>query len=309
MANNLQNNNRHQQIEKVVREWAERCACMDIKTNVQLSPEQINLLKKLHILAINFALTQPESQRDPRKISYMANDELKTGLTAILLTYVLTNSLSKSKYTKEYIFKNIVVWTEDDGSAKHIDFSGIEHYIAQDAVFAEIIYDWILYRSPEGRGINTLSDEKTHFQGLNNFKRGMSPISEFSRFERKLFESKQKKMQEQKEATQQAFRDSFVQQVAIAAAKQMLEKGDAMQMAHQLFASADYSQEIENLLSNQTVKAAIEQYNEKNQLQLPDFSKSEAKTSMMRIASRSEEEMSLDEILRDIRSLENSRDR
>jgi len=310
MGYDLQNiNQKHRQIEKVIREWAERCADMEIKSNVALTPEQINLLRKMHILAINFALTQPESQRDPRKISYMANDELKTGLAAILLTHVLTNSLSKSKYTKEYLFKNIVVWADDDGSAKHVNFSGIENFIVQDAIFPEIIYDWTIYRSPEGRGINALSDEKTRFQGLSNFKRGMSPISEFSRFERKFFENKQKKLLAQKESTQQAFRNSFVQQVAIAAAKQMLEHNDPMQLAQQLFATEDYTQAIENLLSNQTIKSALERFGEKNFLQLEDFSKSAEKLSLSAENYHSNEEMSLDEILRDIKSLEKTHER
>lgn len=310
MGYDLQNiNQKQKQVEKVIREWAERCADMEIKTNVALTPEQINLLKRMHVMAINFALTQPESQRDPRKISYMANDELKTGLAAILLTHVLTNSLSKAKYTREYLFKNIVVWADDDGSAKHVNFSGIENFIVQDAIFPEIIYDWAIYRSPDGRGINALSDEKTHFQGLSNFKRGMSPISEFSRFERKFFESRQKKIIDQKESAEQAFRNSFVQQVAIAAAKQMLEHNDPMQIAQQLFAGKDYTLAIENLLSNQTIKSALEHFDGKNNLQLEDFSKSAEKMSFSVTNHRSNDEMSLDEILRDIKTLEKNHER
>lgn len=293
---------KYKQIEKVFRDWALKCADMDIRSNVALTPEQIKLLKKLHILAINFAITQPEVQRDPRKISYMANDELRIGLTAIILTRALTDNLSKAKYTREYIYKNISVYTEEDGSAKNVIFSGIEHSIVQDAIFDEIVYDWIVYRQPEGRKINALSDEKTHFQGLSNFQRGMSPISEFSRFERKLFENRQKKLQEQKEETQQAFRNSFVQQIAIATAKQLLESNNPLQMAQQIFASEDYAKAIENILSNQKINNAGEL---QNHLRLEDFSKSAEKLPL----SRSDEEMSLDVILSDIKSMENSRER
>lgn len=296
---------KHQQIEKVVRDWALKCAEMDIKSNVELSPEQINLLKKIHILAINFAISQPEAQRDPRKISYIANDELRTGLTAIILTRALTDGLSKAKYTKEYIYKNTAVFVEENGTVKNIVFNDIEHSIVQDAIFEEIVYDWIIYRQPEGRKINALSDEKTHYQGLNNFKRGFSPISEFSRFERKLFEDRQKKLLNQKEETRQAFRNSFVQQIAIATAQQLMATGNPLQMAQQLFASEDYTKEIENILSNQKFNLPLDIQTPTNTLQLEDLSKSAEKLPL----SRTEDEMSLDVILSDIKSMQNDRNR
>ena len=296
---------KYQKIEAVLLDWALKCADMDIKSNVQMPPEKIDLLKKIHVLSINYALTLPEVQRDPRKISYMANEELKMGLAAILLSHVLTHSLSKARYTREYLFNNIFVYVEDDGSAKHVNFAGIEHSIVQDAIYPEIVYDWIIYRQPDGRKINALSDEKTHYQGLKNFQRGLSPISEFSRFERKLFEDRQKKIQDQKEATQQAFRDSFVQQIAIATAKQLMENSDPIQIANQLFAAEDYAKAIENILSNQSVNGKLKPFSEQNMLQSRDFSKSTEKFSL----SPNDDEISLDEVLRDIKSLQNSHER
>ena len=182
---------KQQKIEEVVRAFAKKAADMDIKSNVPLNQKQINLLKQIHVLAINRALSVPEVMRDPRKISYYANDELKMGFIAVLMTHVLQNHLSKAKYTEDFFLQNVVIYTNQEGTEKHVDLDDVEEKIVQDALVDEVVYDWLIYRAPGSRGIRALSDEKTEAQGLKNFASGLSPISEFSRFERKYFEEKQ----------------------------------------------------------------------------------------------------------------------
>ena len=258
--------------EKIVLNFAEKCAAMKIKSNMPLSDEQLLLLQKIHILAINCALAMPEVIHDPRKISYMANEELRIALAAILLTHALINHLSKAKYTKEFFKWNIEIYTNSEGTEKHIDFMETEENIVTAAIYDEVVYDWMIYRAPGGRGIKALSDEKTFSQGLENFYRGFSPISEFSRFERKLFEFRQKKLLEQKESAQQTFRNTIVQQVAQEAAKQLLQQNDPMELAKALFATTDYENAINQLLNNQQFSPEIGDImrNPNNLLQLED---------------------------------------
>jgi len=262
---------RQQKIEEVVHAFAKKAADMDIKSNVPLNPKQINLLKQIHVLAINRALSVPEVQRDPRKISYYANDELKMGFVAVLMTHVLTHHLSKAKYTEDFFLQNVSIYTNKEGTEKHIDLNGVEEKIVQESLVDEIVYDWLIYRAPGGRGIRALSDEKTEAQGLQNFASGLSPISEFSRFERKYFEEKKKTAKENRENAQRAFRSGFVRQVAEAAAKELLKTQKPMDLAKLLFATKDYEAEIQNMLEDMPIHKEIEKM-EKDFENLPALS-------------------------------------
>ena len=246
----IQNQKKKQKIEEVVRQFAQKAAAMDIESNVPLDDKQTKLLKQIHVLAINRALNVPEVLRDPRKI-------------AILMTYVLQHHLTKAKYTEDFFLEHIVVYTNKEGTVKHIDLDEVEEKVFSEALYDEIVYDWIIYRSPGSRGIRALSDEKTFNQGLKNFAAGLSPISEFSRFQRKYFEEKQKKTKDDRESAQRAFRNQFVQQVAQAAAKQLLKTQDPMDLAKVLFASKDYETEIQNLLGDMPINREIEKMSKK----------------------------------------------
>ncbi len=256
--NDASSTKRQQKIEEVVRQFAQKSADMDIESNVFLNEKQVRLLKQIHVLAINRALSVPEVRRDPRKIVYYANDELKLGLAAILMSHVLTNHLSKAKYTEEFFLEHIIVYTAPDGKVKHVDLTDVEQKIFDAALNDEIVYDWIIYRSPGSRGIRALSDEKTESQGIKGFSSGLSPVSEFSRFERRYFEEKQKKTKNDREDAQKAFRHTFVRQVAESAAKQLLKTQDPMKMAKLLFATKNYEAEIQNLLEDLPVNKEIE---------------------------------------------------
>ena len=254
----IQDFKKQQKIEEVARAFAKKAADMEIASNVPLTNKQLNLLKQIHVLAINRALSVPEVMRDPRKITYVANTELKLGFIAVLMTHVLTNHMAKAKYTEDFFFENIAVYADSTGTIKHIDLTDVEEKIVQGALTDEVVYDWIIYRSPGSRGIRALSDEKTEAQGLKNFATGLSPVSEFSRFERKYFEEKQKTAKENRENAQRAFRSGFVRQVAEAAAKQLLKTQNPMDMAKLLFATKDYEKEIQNMLSDLPIHKQIE---------------------------------------------------
>ena len=254
---------KQQKIEEVLHQFAQKSADMDIESNIFLNQKQVRLLKQIHVLAINRALSVPEVRRDPRKIIYYANDELKLGLAAILMSHVLTNHLSKAKYTEEFFLEHIIVYTDQSGKVKHVDLTDVEQKVFDAALNDEIVYDWIIYRSPGSRGIRALSDEKTEAQGIKGFSSGLSPVSEFSRFERKYFEEKQKKTKNDRESAQKAFRNTFVRQVAESAAKQLLKTQDPMKMAKLLFATKDYEAQIQNLLEDLPINDEIKNLSKK----------------------------------------------
>ncbi len=280
---------KQQKIQEVVRQFALKAAAMNIESNIALTNKQLNLLKQIHVLAINRALCVPEVMRDPRKIVYYANDELKLGLAAILMTHVLINHLSKAKYTEDFFLEHISVYTNPEGTIKRVDLQDVEDKIFKASITDEIVYDWMIYRAPGSRGIRALSDEKTFAQGLKNFASGLSPVSEFSRFQRKYFEEKQKKTKDDRESAQKAFRNTFVQQVAAAAAKQLLASKDPTELAKLLFASKDYEAEIQNMLSDMPINAEIENLTQKLKESYPAL---EDKTSDSLFKALSDDEKS-----------------
>ena len=105
-------------------------------------------------------------------------------------------------------------------------------------------------------------NEKTEAQGLQNFASGLSPVSEFSRFERKYFEEKKKTAKENRENAQRAFRAGFVRRVAEAAAKELLKTQNPMDLAKLLFATKDYETEIQNLLEDMPIHKEIKKMEE-----------------------------------------------
>ncbi|MBP5615841.1 MAG: hypothetical protein J6X42_04765 [Alphaproteobacteria bacterium] len=254
----MDDSKKQQKIEEVLKQFAQKSADMEIESNIFLDEKQVRLLKQIHVLAINRALHVAEVRHDPRKIVYYANDELKLGLAAILMTHVLINHMSSAKYTEDFFLEHIVVYTDPSGHVKHVDLTDIEQKVFNGAMTDEIVYDWIIYRSPESRGIRALSDEKTEAQGIEGFSRGMSPVSEFSRFERKYYEKVRKKAKDDRQHTQQAFRSAFVREIAQAAAKQLLDSQDPMTMAKLLFATKDYEKDIEKLLQDLPVNREID---------------------------------------------------
>jgi hypothetical protein len=99
---------------------------------------------------------------------YKSNEELKTALIAILLSRVLTNHRSKQKYNKEFFENNINIYTDTNG-IKNIIFNQIDENEVDKSINHEIIFDWMIFRDKEGRGIHALIDEKTFNCGLDDF--------------------------------------------------------------------------------------------------------------------------------------------
>lgn len=226
----------HQSLELKLEALVNRIAAVRVIANVELNQDQLEALQILRAHCLNQALDDAEVRRDPRKLRYKTAQELKYSLVAICLAQALTNPQRRHIENKEYFVDNIQVTTADRDWDR-IEFGKISPYNVQEAVYPEIINDWMIYRDSNGMGIKNLIDAKTNLVGLPDFNRGGDPIYEFARFHRKYTEKEHRQQEQSRLAAQDAFRNAMVQQVAIEMTKQqMLTGGNPMDLLNQLFA-------------------------------------------------------------------------
>ncbi len=220
---------------------------VEFLSDVDLSVKQLELLKDLNVFCANQVLDDVEVVRDPKKLIYKTNQELKHALIAICLARSLVNPKTRNYENREYFEENISICSSDDGY-KTVCFGAINPSEVNAAIYSEIVHDWLIYRDKHGRGINALMDEKTHLDLLDNFLRGGDPLYEFARFERKFSERRFKKEDQAKESAQEAFRNVMVQAVASEIAKQQLAAGaNPMDLVNLLFSAKDYDKAIKEL--------------------------------------------------------------
>ncbi len=231
------------EIQKIINKVSER----EIKTNVFLSSRQLDILSQLNEFSTEKILSDIEVEKDPRKIAYKTNHELKIALTALCLSVVLSNHRSKNKYNKEFFEDNIFIESENNETV-YIRFENIEEKIVDEAINAELIFDWMVYRDNEGRGIYALINEKTCSMELDDYNAGGCPVYEFARFQRKYHEYKKHKEIKNKESAQEAFRNAVAQQVASQITTQQLLNGkDPMEFVNILFGKPDFDNSIKEI--------------------------------------------------------------
>lgn len=213
-----------------------KVAAVRVIAGVELAQEQLEALQVLRNYCLNQALDDPEVRRDPRKLRYKTAQELKYAMVAICLAQALTNPSRRHIENKEFFVDNIQVATADRDWDR-IDFGTVGVYNVQEAIFPEIINDWMIYRDRNGMGIKALIDTKTNLVGLRDFNRGGDPIYEFARFHRKYTEKEHLQLEQSRLAAQDAFRNAMVQQVAIEMTKQQMLAGrNPMELIDMLFA-------------------------------------------------------------------------
>ena len=145
-----------------------KVASVRVIANVELAQEQLEALQVLRNHCLNQALDDAEVRRDPRKLRYKTAQELKYSLVAICLAQALTNPARRQAENKEYFMNNIQVATADR-DWNRIDFGMAGADNVREAIFPEIINDWMIYRDKNGMGIKTLIDTKTNLVGLPDF--------------------------------------------------------------------------------------------------------------------------------------------
>jgi len=243
-----------------------RVAAVRVIANAELEQKALEALQVLRNHCLNQALDDAEVRRDPRKLRYKTAQELKYSLVAICLAQALVNPVRRQAENKEYFARNIQVTTADrDWDC--VDFGEISIQNVQEAVYPEIINDWMIYRDRNGMGIKTLIDSKTNLTGLPDFNRGGDPIYEFARFHRKYTEKEHRQQEQSRLAAQDAFRNAMVQQVAIEMTKQqMLDGRNPMELIDMLFAPNG------GYMPKRTASYQIDQQVEQNITRLLEYS-------------------------------------
>ena len=233
-----------QEIQMII----DRVSSRQIQSNVYLTPHQLNLISQLNKFCTNKILNDTEVSKDPRKISYKANQELKIALISLCLTIALTDHRSKNKYNKEFFEDNILA-ESSSSNVVSLYFKNIEEDLVQKAISSELIFDWLIYRDEEGRGIYSLINEKMNCSELEEYNAGGCPIYEFARFQRKYHDYKKHKENKNKESAQEAFRNAIAQQVATQITTQQLLSGqNPMDFVNMLFGSPNYDASIAEIV-------------------------------------------------------------
>ena len=115
---------KQQLVNEAVNKIVEKACNQQIQSDIAFDEEQLELLHQLNIFSVKQILDDLEVKRDPRKISYMANQEMKTALVALCLSRSLMNPRAPKSYNKEYFEENINIETID-GNIKNITFKNI----------------------------------------------------------------------------------------------------------------------------------------------------------------------------------------
>ena len=232
-----------QKIQKIIDSVINR----EIITNINLTSRQLDILSQLNEFCTNKILNDIEIEKDPRKIPYKTNEELRYALIALCLSVALANHRSKNKYNKEFFNDNIFIESISSDMIK-IRFENTEDHIIKSAINPELIFDWMIYRDFEGRGIYTLINEKMKGIGLDEYNAGGCPIYEFARFQRKYHDYRTRKETLNKESAQEAFRNAVAQQIAIQITnQQLLEGNNPMDFVNMLFEKQNYENSIEEI--------------------------------------------------------------
>lgn len=225
----------NRKVQDIIIQMIEDAKNVNIECEVPLAPEKLMQLKGLNAYCVNQVIQEPEVIRDPRKINYYTNQELKLALMAFCLSEALVNADRRNKETREFFAENITVYMKDPHTKK-ISFGVIENYKVDAAIYNEIIEDWKIYRDREGFGIKALIDNKTNLTGLADYMRGGDPVYEFARFHRKYTEQEHRREEQNRQATEQAFRNGLVQSLAQELSKQQLLEGrNPMEILEMIF--------------------------------------------------------------------------
>ncbi len=232
------NNQSVDALQKVTLEYLNKHINVEIKTNIPFIDEQMEAMYALNDFCAYQALCNYEVQRDIRKLSYVANNAMKTALTAIGLSSSLINVNRRNVEDIDLYERNIAIHQNENG-VKIINFGSIPPERFLDFFGFEIVDDWMVFADYHGFGLKSLIDYKTNLLGIKDVKKGGNPIYEFARFQRKYQEQLNADSKKAKESAQEAFRNSMVSSIANKyTEQQMLEGksiGDMMMLVEDLF--------------------------------------------------------------------------
>ncbi len=181
-------------------------------------------LYRLHLYCCQQAVFEPEVKRNPFILGFHALKEMKLALVAIFISYRLINPHCPYSWSKEFFYKNINIDKTSDGNTT-ILFGRIPSSAIVEAINEDVVTDWFIYREHDHNGVRTLMDIKNNLLTIPDYVRGGDPASEFSRFERKMQEEKNRVQKRKDEALDIEFRKVMVQKIAEETADRLISSG------------------------------------------------------------------------------------
>lgn len=209
-------------------------------------PEDIvKQLYRLHLYCCQQAVFEPAVKRNPFILGFHAVQEMKLALVAIFISYRLINPHCPYSWSKEFFYKNINIDKTSEGNTT-ILFGRIPSSAIIEAINEDVVTDWFIYREHDHNGVRTLMDIKNNLLTIPDYVRGGDPASEFSRFERKMQEEKNRVQKRKDEALDIEFRKVMVQKIAEETANKLISSGmNKTELMNKIF-RADLSSLLED---------------------------------------------------------------
>ena len=207
-----------------LRDFVEKAVSMPLKIYPDVPPETERQLYRLHLFCCQRAIHCPEVRRNPFQLGFEALREMKTALTGMMISYRLIDPSCPYSWDRKFFETNIITDKDAEGRTV-VKFNRIPPHIVPLAVTEELVTDWLIYRAYDNNGIRTLMDYKNNLLTLPDYQRGGAPESEFSRFERKMQEQRNREEKHKNQELDLEFRKTLVRSVAEQTAARMLNTG------------------------------------------------------------------------------------
>ena len=243
-----------------LRDFVEKAVNHPIHVYPEVPEETIRQLYRLHLFCCQRAIHNIEVKRNPFQLGFVALREMKTALMGMLISYRLIDPSCPYSWNHDFFEMNIITDKNADGDTV-IKFNRIPPQIIPLAVTEELVTDWLIYRAYDNNGIRTLMDYKNNLLTLPDYQRGGAPENEFSRFERKMQEQRNRVERHKNQELDLEFRKTLVRNVAQQTANEMINSG--------LSASEILEQAFKADLSKLVINKPQPRYNEMNYNSFP----------------------------------------
>lgn len=217
-------------------DFVNKVISLPIEVSPKLPEETMKQLSRLHLFCAEEAIYDKEVRHNPFMLGFHSMQEMKTAMTGILISYRLVTPSCPYSWNRAFFESHILAYKAPDGHTV-IEFKlPMPAETLAAALSEELVTDWLIYRSHDHNGIRTLMDIKNNLITIPDYKRGGHPADEFSRFERKMAEFRNKKNARKDEALELEFRKTLIRNVADLTAKQLLGEGlSAMDIIEKAF--------------------------------------------------------------------------
>lgn len=207
-----------------VQDFVNKAISLPLEITPCLTEEVTRQLYRLHLFCCQRVIHCPEIKRNPFQLGFKALEEMKMALVGIMISYRLIEPSCPYSWNREFFERNIVLDKGPDGHTT-VTFCHLPAEIVNKAVNEELITDWLIYRAYDNNGIRTLMDFKNNLLTLPDYLRGGHPSTEFSRFERKMAEERNRRLQHRNQELDLEFRKTLVHRAAEQTASQMIAAG------------------------------------------------------------------------------------